>query len=72
MPAGRKPILATEEEIRRVLDMHAQEPVGVLRTVVNLKTDCDISYRRAYRIMKDNGPSDCVSCKVKEEKMGAL
>ena len=68
MPAGRKPILATEEEIRRVLDMHAQEPVGVLRTVVNLKTDCDISYRRAYRIMKDNGLVTASPAKSKKRK----
>ena len=56
-PAGRpKASAPSDAEVRAVLDSHARRPEGVLRTTRRLREKGhDISYSRAYQIMKSNG-----------------
>lgn len=53
---GRRQVLPTPEETRAVLDAHAEEPVGAVRLAARLQENHNTSHRRAYRIMKENGP----------------
>ena len=52
---GRRQVLPTPEETRAVLDAHAEEPVGAVRLAARLQENHNISHRRVYRIMKENG-----------------
>ena len=61
--------MAHRSWIRRV--QQHDKNLGVLR-VANLIDSCDAGYRRAYRIMKDNGLATPSRAKPKEEKMGAV
>ena len=46
----------SQEEVQMVLDAHQLEKVGVLRAAISLRrAGHNISYRRVYRIMKENG-----------------
>ncbi len=52
---GRRQVLPTPGETRAVLDAYAGQKVGVVRTTLDLQASHNISYRRVYRIMKENG-----------------
>ena len=46
----------SQEEVQLVLEAYGREPVGAIRTAMVLRQlGHDISYRRVYRIMKENG-----------------
>ena len=65
---GRPARPPSPEEVRLVLDECRQEPQGVLRTTMNLQVNHDISYQRAYRIMKENGLVVSSAAKSKKRK----
>ena len=68
-PVGRpKSEPPTQDEINAVLDSHAAEPVGALRTAYRLRGTIDISYGKVYRIMKDNGLVQDSPAKSKKRK----
>ena len=52
---GRPALQPSPDDVRLVLNEYKREPVGVLRITMNLRKSHDISYMRAYRIMKENG-----------------
>lgn len=53
--SGRRRVKPTNEEVKLVLDKHQETHAGVVRTTCDLQPNCNISYRRVYRIMRENG-----------------
>jgi len=65
---GRPSTPPTKEETDIVLEAHKREPVGVIRVALGVQKKHNISYRKVYRIMKENDMVTASAAKSRKRK----